>query len=355
MTTTGPAGAAHVIPAGRLREFAERALGAAGMPSRHAAWTAQAMVWADLHDKPAHGVGGKLRQCVDRIRSGGTDAAASPRVVHDLGAALSIDGDNAWGQVAGTMAMQCAVDRARENGVGLVSVHNTSSAAAMGYYAWMAAEAGLIGIAVTNGPALIAAPEGVRRVVGNQGHAIACPGGDEGPFVYDAATTTMSTGAMDLLRERGSNLPEGVLRDSGGRPTRDPSDWVSGLLEPIGGHRGFGLSLAFEVLTGILSGGDRYGADVGLPIDLASRQYVSLLCMAVNPEVAVPLKEFRARLETYRRVVRESGDGAGSQPRFPGERALAAGRSRREDGVHVTSAKWRELQELAGSLDVGAP
>ena len=335
-----------------LADFAQRALEAVGMSPEHARWTAEAMIWADLHGIPAHGVGGKLPQCVARIRAGGTEADPSLQIVHDLGAAVSLDAGHGWGQVAGTGAMRLAIDRARAHGVGLVSVRNTSSAAAMGYYAWLAAEAGLIGVALTNGPALIAAPEGTSRVVGNQGHAVACPGGPGGPVVYDSATTTMSTGAMDLVRERGDLLPEGVLRDAAGRPTRNPADWVTGLLEPIGGHRGFGLSVALEVLTGILAGGERFGADVGLPVEVARRQSVSLLCLAVSPELGVPLDEFRTRVESYREVVHASGDGDGAQPRLPGERGFALAREAAEDGIALSASRQLELRELADVLGV---
>lgn len=340
------------IPSERLRSFAQAVLVAAGMTHEHAGWTADAMVWADLHGRPAHGVGGKLPQCVGRIRAGGTEAKGVVRVVRDLGAAVSLDAGNAWGQVAGTAAMRLAVERAQRHGVGLASVRHSSSAAAMGYYAWLATEAGLLGLAATNGPALVAAPEGRRRIVGNQGHAIACPGGDGGPVLYDSATTTMSTGAMDLLRERGERLPAGVLRDRDGQPSRDPADWTTGLLEPIGGHRGFGLSIALELLTGVLAGGERFGADVGLPTDLAHRQSVSLLCLAVDAEVGIPLKEYRARLEAYRAVVHSSGSPTGQEPRLPGERAVAHSWTAQADGITLPQGKLDELAALAGTLDV---
>jgi LDH2 family malate/lactate/ureidoglycolate dehydrogenase len=325
---------------------------AAGMTQQHAHWSGEAMVWADLHGRPAHGVGGKLPQCVARIHAGGTVARASVQVVRDLGAAVSLDAGHAWGQVAGTVAMRHAIERAREHGVGLASVRHSSSAAAIGYYAWMATQSDMVGVALTNGPALIAAPGGQARVVGNQGHAIACPGGDGGPVVYDAATTTMSTGTMDLFWERGESLPEGVLRNRHGQPSVDPADWTTGLLEPIGGHRGFGLSVAFELLTGILAGGERFGAEVGLPGDAAHHQSVSMLCLAVNPAVGVPLDVFRSRLEAYRKVVHGSGTSEGRKPRLPGERAVSQARRSQIAGITLPPEKVGELAALARSLGV---
>lgn len=340
-----------VVPCAQLRAFAHRALSAAGMPREHADWTADAMMWADLRGLPAHGVGGKLPQCLARIREGGTSASPRLKVLTDLGASLSLDADDAWGQVAGVAAMNRAIERAGTFGVGLVSVRQASSAAAMGHYAWLAATAGLIGFALTNGPALIAAPGGRHRVVGNQGHAIACPGGANGPLIYDSATTTMSTGAMETAKERGELLPEGVLRDHAGRPTRDPEAWLTGLLEPMGGHRGFAFSIGLEVLTGLLSGGERYGADVGMPGAHGRAQSVSLLMLAIDPALAQPEGALEARVAAYAEVVRSSG-ADGEVPHLPGERGNALAEKRRETGIPLSVAKIRQLDRIAAQLSV---
>lgn len=335
------------IPLRRLHALAGEVLVAAGMPAQHAQWTADALVWADAHGLPAHGVSSKLIQCVARIRAGGTNPAPTVRVRHDAGAVQLLDADDAWGQVAGTDAMLRALDLSAQHGVGLVWVRGATSAAAMGYFADLAAQRGCVGLAVTNGPALIAAPQGTRRVVGNQGHALAAPGTDGERLLYDTATTTMSTGEMDGYAERGEPLPPGVLRDAQGAPTTDPSLWTVGLLEPIGGHRGFGLSLALEVLTGVLAGGERFGADVGLPTRLEQTQGVSLFMLAIRPAPDVDLTQ---RIHRLLDEVRASGEGA----RAPGERAVRLAAEAARDGVPYSSAQIHTLEELARACGIDA-
>jgi LDH2 family malate/lactate/ureidoglycolate dehydrogenase len=331
---------AVTLPLGELHRVSVGVLTRVGMPEQHARWTADGLVWADAHGLPAHGVATKLVQCVERITAGGTRADPAIRVLQDRPAYQLIDAGHAWGQVAGTQAMLRAVEMARGQGLGAVSVRDATSAAAMGYFADLAADRGCIGVAVTNGPALIAAPGGSRRVVGNQGHAVAAPGRGEDRLLYDAATTTMSTGEMDGYHERGEQLPHGVLRDATGEPTRDPSRWTVGLLEPIGGHRGFGLSLALELLTGVLAGGSRYGADVGLPTRLDETQGVSLFMLAISP---VDEADLSARVDRLVQVVGASGEDA----RAPGTNAVRRARRARERGVGYSPAQVERVDALA--------
>lgn len=215
----------------------------------------------------------------------------------------------------------------------------------MGYFADLAADRGFVGLAVTNGPALIAAPGGRRRVVGNQGHALAAPGEGDERILYDTATTTMSTGEMDGYHERGERLPDGVLRDSDGTPTTDPAQWTTGLLEPIGGHRGFGLSLALEVLTGVLAGGGRFGADVGLPTRHAESQGVSLFMLAIAPSEG---EDLAGRVHGLIDLIDASGDQAWA----PGVNAVRRARRARELGVEYSPAQLTRLADLAHSCSL---
>lgn len=330
------------LPLAELHLFAVDVLTGVGMPEQHARWTADGLLWADAHGLPAHGVQSKLVQCVERIHAGGTAADPKIRVTDTRTAHEVIDAADAWGHVAGTMAMNRAIDLALDHGLAAVSVCNSSSAAAMGYFADLAADRGCVGLAVTNGPALIAAPGGTHRVVGNQGHALAAPGEGDERVLYDTATTTMSTGQMDQFRERGESLPEGVLRDGDGNPTTDPALWTSGLLEPIGGHRGFGLSVALEVLTGVLAGGERRGQDVGLPTRLDETQGVSLFMLAI---ASVPGQPLGRRVSGLLDVIAASGEGA----RAPGVRAVRQARHARAYGIELERGAVARLSELARS------
>jgi LDH2 family malate/lactate/ureidoglycolate dehydrogenase len=344
----------YVAPA-TWKEFARRALVAAGMPDEDAETTAAAMLWADLRGLDAHGVNGKLAQCVARIRAGGTRANPALPVGRERAATATIDGQNAWGQVAAVAGMRGAIAKAKASGIGAVSVRDVSSAAALGYYPTLAVAERMIGVAITNGPALIAPSGGTTRLLGNQAHAIGCPSRRHFPILFDSAMSVMSTGEMDLCLERGELLPEGVLLDAAGQPTRDPARWKAGLLVPIGGHRGYGLSLMFEVLTGVLAGGARMGPDIGHPFDYAQPQGVSLFLLAIDPELAMPIDTFLDRVDHFIDRVHATPRAPGVDRVYvPGERGYLTAQQRERDGIPLPAERAGKLKLLAAELGVPA-
>jgi LDH2 family malate/lactate/ureidoglycolate dehydrogenase len=347
------AGVEQIVRASELRDFAGAALQAVGMPDADATVTADAMVWADVRGLDAHGVTTKLPQCIARIREGGSAADPSFETISETPALLSIDAHHAWGQVAAARGMAAAIDRARVAGVGAVLVRNTGSAAAMGYYPMLAVAQRMIGLAFTNGPALMAPWGGTTRVLGNQAHAMGCPAGRHQPILFDSATTSMSTGEMDQLHERGETLPEGVLLDATGAPTRDPGVWRTGTLLPAGGHRGYGLSLMFEIMTGVLAGGAVAAPDVGHPFIYGEPQGVSLHLMAIDPSSMMPYDAFLERVDRLIDAIHASPPAAGFDRIYaPGERSAGLAAQRERDGVPLSAARWAILPDLADDLGV---
>lgn len=339
-----------------LHAFAVRGLSTVGFSRAQAQEVATAMVWADLRGLSAHGVVRRLAQCVARVRAGGTDPRAVP--VADLGARsalVTMDAHHAWGQVAGVAAMRRAVELAHQTGVGIVAVRRTGSPAALGYYPTLATAEGMIGVTLTNCPALMAAPAGTRRLLGNQAHAFGFPGEDGSSVLFDSSLSEMSTGEMDRRLRTGERLPEGVLRDRHGRPTDDPADWIDGFLTPIGGYRGFGLAWSFELLTSALAGSDVPSYDVVAPVDHATAQEVSLTCIAIDPGGPRAGSTFAERADRIADAIRSSGAPDGPTPRVPGERGRAAADERRRDGVPVMADEMRGLELLARELGVPPP
>ena len=342
-----------VVDADQLRSLTKAALGAVGMPDRDAGLTADSMVWADLRGLDAHGVTTKLPQCIRRIRAGGTAAAAPFRVVSETSAAVWIDAGDAWGQVAAARGMEAAIGKATSTGCGIAVVRNASSAAALGYFPMMAVKRRMVGLVVTNGPALIAPTGGTSRVLGNQAHAMACPTGRHHPLLFDSSTTTMSTGEMDLLHEHGELLPDGVLLDAAGVPTRDPGQWKTGTLLPAGGHRGYGLSLVFEVLTGVLAGGPIWAPEVGHPFVYDRAQGVSLFLLAIDPSWGMDYEEFVARIDRLIDEIHASPPAAGADRVYvPGERGALIAAQRERDGIPLSRERATVLCTLLEELGI---
>ena len=267
---------------------------------------------------------------------------------------MVFDAQNAWGQVSGVRAMRAAIARAHTQGVGIVVVRNSSSAAAMGHYASLAIEERMIGIAITNGPALMPPPGGTTRVAGNQGFAVGAPAGAHKPLLFDSALSLISTGEIHTAHERGEMLPPGLMLDVSGQPTIDPVAALAGLYVPIGGHRGFGLALMWEVLTGVLSGGARFGADVGAPDAYEKAQGVSHFFMAIDPAIAMPYEQFTTRVDALIDQVHASPPAAGvARIYVPGERGYETAERRSREGIPVAPKRLATLRALAD--EVGVP
>jgi LDH2 family malate/lactate/ureidoglycolate dehydrogenase len=349
----GTATLAQTVSAERLRSFATKVLRAVGMPDDDADMAANAMLWAELRDLPMHGVTGKLPQCVRRIRSGTTAATVAWTPVSETPSSVLFDAKNAWGQVAGVRAMRAAIAKARATGVGLASVRDSSSAAAMGHYASLAISERMIGVAITNGPPLMPPPGGTTKVVGNQGFAIGAPASRHRPLLFDSALSLISTGEIHTAHERGEQLPPGLMLDAKGQPTVDPETALAGLYVPIGGHRGFGLALMWEVLTGVLSGGPRFGPDVGAPDAFDAAQGVSHFFLAIDPARSMPFEEFTTRVDRLIDLVHSSPPAAGiARIYVPGERGYETSARRERDGIPITPKRLDGLKKLAAEVNV---
>jgi LDH2 family malate/lactate/ureidoglycolate dehydrogenase len=343
-----------IVSAERLSVFADAVLRAVGMPNDDAALATSAMVWAELRNLPAHGVTSKLPQCARRIRSGGTKARVSWEPLSESATLTIFDAQDGWGQVAAARAMNAAIVKARTQGVGISLVRNSSSAAAMGHYASLAVGAGMVGIAITNGPPLMPPPGGTTKVVGNQGFAVGCPAGRHPPLLFDSALSLISTGEIHTAQERGEKLAPGLMLDADGQPTIDPAAALAGLYVPIGGHRGFGLALMWEVLAGVLAGGPRFAPDVGAPDVYERPQSVSHFLMAIDPAAAMPLVTFTARVDALIDQVHASPPATGVERIYvPGERGYLISQQRERGGIPITPKREAGLRALGE--EVGVP
>lgn len=343
------------LPADQLRDFGTRVLRRVGMPDEDAAISADAMVWADLRGLPAHGIAFKLPQVVRRIQAGGTSAAGRLELVRETPGISVYDAHDAWGQVAAAKGMKVALAKAREAGAGLVLVRNITSAAALGYFPWLATRERMIGIAICNGPALQAPLGGTRKVLGNLAHSIGVPTLTAAPIIFDSATSVVSTGQLDVMHERGQPAPAGAVLNEKGEPTLDPLDWLKGSLLPAGGHRGYGLALMFEILTGVLAGGQRFAPNVGGPSAYGETQGVSLFLLAIDPAGIMPFETFGARVDRVIAEIHASPPGTGHERVYvPGERSsiLMAWQQQEHIGIPMLAAKVTELKRLATELEV---
>ena len=323
-----------------LQDFCIAAMLKCGMRQADARLTADVLVTTDTWGIHTHG--SKQLRPLLRLRPDRMDPTATPRVISAGPAWAIVDGNYAIATVTSCRAMEVAIEKAKSAGIGYVGVRKSNHFGAAGYYAHMAAEKDMIGLSMTNTNPLAAVPGGRGALIGTNPLAYAVPAGDEKPIMLDIATSVVAASKVITARDLGEKVPDGWIVDDEGVHTNDPSKYpAEGALWPLGGHKGYGLSLMIEFLSAILT-----GADTMTDLELWLEDHPGPLnqghaFIAINAGAIVPIDQFKARVDELVRKVRNSPKAKGSDRIYvPGEmewehreRALAEGMELPEDVV----------------------
>ncbi len=354
-TEAGAAGAVERHAADDLARFATGVLEALGMPPADARTTAEVMRWNELRGAAGHGLS-RLFQIRDRAAGGGLRLAVDWSPVSETATTTLLDAHDGWGALAGARGMHVAIEKARAMGLAVTSVRNCDVTSAMGYYPALAVEAGLVGLAVTNSVALMSPWGSSQKLLGNQAFAIGAPTLRRPPLILDSSTSALNMGSLRAAAERGSPLPPGSALDADGRETADAAAAVEALnLLPMGGHRGGGLAIMWEILTGVLAGGRMTSEVVGMD-RLSESMGLSLFLLAIEPGAFLPRSDFRARVDTFVEQVLTTPPAPGvDRVRVPGMAKAEIEEAQRRDGVPVPAAMVARLRELGASVGVAWP
>jgi len=313
---------------------------------------AEQITWAQVRGYPWLGAK-KIIQYGKRIQKGAAATHANLEIVTESDSLLAFDADNAFSQVTGKKVLLQAIGKARKSGVCAAVVRNTTSAAALGYYADLAAQEKAIGLIINNAPPLMA-PWGSRsKILGNQAFAIGSPTGRHDPLILDTALSELTLVGIHAYEMRGEKLPKGVALDASGNPTNDPASALAGILMPVGQHRGSGLAILWEVLTGVLAGGDRYMSDVTMPDVFDRPQGTSMFYLAIDPAALMPFEDFTARVDDVIDRIHASKPADGvERVRVPGEGAADRAREAIRHGTVLAANLYTDVSEYAESIGV---
>jgi LDH2 family malate/lactate/ureidoglycolate dehydrogenase len=200
------------------------------------------------------------------------------------------------GQVGATFAMQQVIERAYTFGVAVAAIGGSNHCGAMAYFARMALDHEMIGVATTNALPTMAPWGGTDRILGINPLAIAIPTGQALPILYDAAFSGSSHGKIRVYQQKGLALPEGWALDRAGRPTTDPAVAIDGLLAPIGGFKGAGLAMIMGILSSMLSGA-AYGSELGDIVNGPQAGRDGHFVMALRISAFAEIEHFKARVD----------------------------------------------------------
>ena len=330
----------------RLRAFAAAVYRQAGLAAPDAELVADTLVQADLWGHQSHGTL-RLDWYRKRILAGTLNAGARPELVTDAGAAAVLDGRDGAGQALAKRAMEEAIARAKRHGVGVVAVRESNHFGTAMYFTRLAAAAGCVGFLSTNASPAMAPWGGRAKAVGNNPWSVAAPAGRHPPMILDIANTAVARGKVYLARQRGERTPEGWALDAEGRPTTDPRAAIEGIIQPMAGHKGYGISVMMDVLSGVLTGSG-FAAEVQGPYQARERSRCGHLAMALDIEAFQPLADFQARMERYVAELKAVPLAPGAAEIFyPGEIEARNDVRHRARGLDLPEATLADLAAVA--------
>jgi LDH2 family malate/lactate/ureidoglycolate dehydrogenase len=332
--------------------FARSLLAAHGVPDEDAATIAGCLVKAELRGVDTHGLCW-LPAYLDRVRKGLINPRPKLAVKRVTPVAASLDGENGFGFVVGTRAMQEAIAMAREFGIGVVSANRSTHYGMAAAYAIPAVKAGMMAMIFSNAsPAM--PPWGGRNVMlGTNPFCMAAPAGKHRPVILDMSPAVAARGKIRRAQRRGETIPLGYALDAEGRPTTDPTAALAGTVQPIGGYKGSGLSLFMDIFGGVISGAN-FGGEVGDQARVFDRpQGVGHFFLAMKPNLFVSEDEYRARMDALIDRVHAAPRAEGfAEILLPGEPEDRHEAVRRKSGIPYAASEVAALNDEAKRVGV---
>lgn len=326
-----------------LETLATRALVAAGANAAMAAATAKALVAADAQALASHGVS-RVPQYATHLRNGRADGSATPVIAKSKGAVALVDARSGLAFPACALAVDTAIARAREAGVGFVGVTNSHHFGVAALHLAPVAAAGMVGLALGNSPAAMPAAGGRTPIFGTNPLAAVFPRRDAPPLVVDLSLSEVARGKLMVAAKEGRAIPLGWALDRDGKPTTDPKAGLEGSMLPMGGAKGAMLALVVELLVTSLT-----GAAIGLEassffVDEGNRPRIGQAFLVVDPGALAGREVYLERVETLVAAML-ADDGV----RLPGVRREALAAKAARDGVEIPQALADQLAKLAAA------
>jgi ureidoglycolate dehydrogenase (NAD+) len=346
-----------IVSVDALQSFCVRALESLGVASDDARTTADVLVTTDSWGIFTHGTK-LLAGYARRLREGGLRTDCAPQIAAEGPAWAIVDGQSTLGQVTSSYAMHCAIEKARSCGTAYVGVRNSCHFGAAGYYAWLAAREGMIGLAMANDVPSVAAPGSRGAVIGSNPIAFAVPAGKHDPLLLDISIATVAGGKVYASLKRGEPILDGWLIGPDGRPTRDGSLYPSqASLAPMSGHKGYGIGLVIEALSGVLTGaaitrqiGSWMFDDPSQPTNHGAAFIVIDVGAMISPTA------FERRMADLIEEIHSAPAAEGCEGvMMPGEREWKHRRRALVDGIRLPTDVTGVLEDLASKLGLDPP
>lgn len=337
-----------------------------GLKADQALDSARVLVSADARNIPSHGVG-RLKRYVIGLREGMMVPDAEPEVLRETPVTLVLDAQGAMGAPVSLKAMRSVLEKAEKSGMAMGAVRNSNHFGIAGYYAMMALEKDMIGIAMTNTAALGVPTFGRQVMFGTNPMAFAAPADEEKGFVLDMSTTVVTRGKLEVYAREGKDLPAGWAVDKRGLTGREPARLLDdmfyrrgGGILPLGGegelfsgYKGYGLATMVDILCALLSGGD-FGPQVSDTREGSGR--VCHYFAAFRIDAFRDPVEFRKDMDRMLRDLRAMPVAEGQERvYYAGLKEFEAEERSAREGVAVSDKIYEQLKQIAEEMNILLP
>lgn len=306
-----------------------------GVDPDAAAGAAQVLVLAEMMGIRTHGVGRVPTYCA-RLDAGGIDARAVPAVDRVAAGLLMVDGRNGLGPAVAHAALDAAMTVARETGISAAFVRRGNHFGAAAPYCLIAAEAGFASLIFSNSTPTMAPPGATAARFGNNPMGFGVPGGGGSPVVIDLSLSAVARSRIRAAAREGTPIPEGWAVDASGFPVTDAAAAMQSLLVPMGGHKGYALAVAVDMLVGVLGGAAFLSQIPDLEREPSAIQNLGHAMILIDAAHLVSVKDLASRLDEVAVLLTETPVSQPGRPvRLPGSRAIASLLEARQVGISI--------------------
>ena len=343
-----------------LKKFCNDVFTSFGFSADEARIITDVLLLSDLYGIESHGMQRMVRYHKG-IEKGMIDVHAKPEVVFETPVSAVIDGNDGMGQLIGHKSMEIAIEKAKKSGMGIVTVRNSNHYGIAGYYAKMACDAGLIGFSCTNSEAIMVPTFGRLAMLGSNPIACSMPA-EPYPFFFDASTTVVTRGKLEIYNKLGKPLPEGWALDKDGYPSSDAPDVLKNIIskngggimplggsnEMLGSHKGYGYGIICEIFSSILS--------LGMTSNYCMQGKRGGIChgfAAINPAIFGDPVKIKEHLSRYLQELRDAPKAEGQGRIYThGEKEIEAMAVRMDKGIPVNDNTMIEILDLCEFLKI---
>jgi LDH2 family malate/lactate/ureidoglycolate dehydrogenase len=343
------------FPPDTLKQLAADIAAAAGVPRADAEVLADSLVAADLSGTSTHGLS-RLAIYVKRIQKGLIDPKPPFVIERQRGATIAVNAGNGLGQVQAYKTLECLIPMAKESGTAVATVRNSQHFGAVSYYCNLAADDGLILLAMTNCEPAMSPAGGCQPYFGTNPIAASFPTGKGFHVKVDLATSLVARGNIIAAQKKGESIPQGWALDPDGNPTTDASAALLGTVLTMGGHKGYALAVMVEALSSVLSGA-AIGSNIGsMYKNLDRKQDVGHFFCLLDIDAFMDVAEFKSRMDAMIDGIKGCRKRPGVEEILvPGERSSRTIAENTTTGIKLDAATLKELRALADELDVPWP